>query len=95
MPLKKLVFRLHALQRMFQREISNDDVKRTIESGEVIENYPNDEPYPSRLTLGFVDDRPIHVVFAENSEENEIIVVTVYEPNPTKWEQDFKRRTKP
>ena len=95
MPLKKLVFRLHALQRMFQRDISNDDVKRTIESGEVIENYPNDEPYPSRLTLGFVDDRPIHVVFAENSEENEIIVITVYEPNPTKWEQDFKRRIKP
>ena len=95
MPLKKLVFRLHALQRMFQRDISNDDVKRTIESGEVIENYPNDEPYPSQLTLGFVNDRPIHVVFAENSEENEIIIITVYEPNPTKWEQDFKRRIKP
>jgi hypothetical protein len=41
-----LVFRLHALQRMFQRRISAQDVRRVLETGELIEDYPHDTPYP-------------------------------------------------
>ena len=49
----KLVFRVHALQRMFERQIGVDDVRAVIDSGETIEDYPNDQPYPSRLVLGW------------------------------------------
>ena len=49
----KLVFRVHALQRMSERQISIDDVKAVIGSGETIEDYPDDRPFPSRLLLGW------------------------------------------
>jgi len=63
-----------------------------LETGEVIERYPDDRPYPSRLVLGWREDRPLHVVVAEQAEADTLIVITVYEPNPALWEDDFKRR---
>jgi hypothetical protein len=36
--------------------------------------------------------RPIHVVIADNAQEKENIVVTVYEPDRDEWEPDLKRR---
>lgn len=89
----KLVFRVHALQRMFERQIGVDDVRAVIDSGETIEDYPNDQPYPSRLVLGWRGPRPLHVVVAHNLSDNKLIVITVYEPDAGLWEHDFRRRT--
>ena len=57
----------------------------------------NDTPYPSRLVLGWHGARPLHVVVADNIniEDQEKIVVTVYEPDPGEWEPDFKRTKHP
>jgi hypothetical protein len=75
---------------MVERGIREEDVARVIAEGKVIESYPQDQPYPSRLLLGFVDERPIHVVAADA--EREIIIVTVYQPDPSLWEPGFERR---
>lgn len=91
----RLVFRVHAIRRMFERKITPEDVRHVLETGEPIEDYPDDTPYPSRLVLGWRGARPIHVVAAENSDDQETIVITTYEPDPAKWERDFKRRKKP
>ena len=88
----RLVFRVHAIQRMFERRIMEEDVRDVVESGETIEHYPEDSPYPSRLILGWRGSRPIHVVVADNREQNEIIVITVYGPDPALWQADFRRR---
>ena len=48
----KLIFRKHALQRMFQRSISTGDVGSVLADGKCIIAYPEDTPYPSRLMLG-------------------------------------------
>ena len=88
----KLVFRVHALQRMFERQISPDDVSAVIGSGETIEDYPQDKPYPSRLVLGWRGGRPVHVVVAHNLSDNELIVITVYEPDAGLWDHNFRRR---
>ena len=88
----RIVFRTHAIQRMFERQISEKDVHGILMDGEVIENYPDDLPYPSCLMLGWVMSRPLHVVLAENIEGKERIIITVYEPSPIQWESDFKRR---
>jgi hypothetical protein len=77
---------------MFQRTISIDDVRRVLMTGEVVEDYPNDKPYPSRLILGWCADRPLHVVVADNPADQEIIVITAYEPRPARWEEGFRRR---
>ena len=89
---QRLVFRVHAIHRMFQRGVTVDDVRNVLATGETIENYPDDTPYPSRLVLGRVESRPLHVVIAENTPMREIIVVTIYEPDPDRWDSDFRRR---
>jgi hypothetical protein len=91
----RITFRIHAIQRLFQRAINVADVRLVIENGEIIENYPDDTPYPSRLLLGWCGDRPVHVVAADNQAEGEIIIITVYEPDPQLWEADFRSRRKP
>ena len=88
----RLVFRVHAIQRMFERHITVQEVSRVLAVGEIIEDYPNDKPYPSRLVMGWHGDRPIHIVAADNKENRETIIVTVYEPDSSLWESDFKRR---
>jgi len=77
---------------MWQRDISFSDVKHVIESGEVIEQYTDDVPYPSKLLLGWRESRPLHVVVADNEDHKELIIVTVYEPSTDFWYDDFKRR---
>jgi hypothetical protein len=88
----KLTFRVHAIQRMFERQISPEDIRSVVESGETIQKYPDDTPYPSRLILGWKQQRPIHVVVADNEADDEKIIVTVYEPDLAQWTDDFKRR---
>ena len=87
-----LVFRAHALQRMFEREIAVHDVENVVADGKAIEEYQDDFPFPSRLILGFVSSRPLHVVAAENKQEGSTIIVTVYEPSPNQWKPGFEVR---
>ncbi len=89
----EIIFRIHATQRMFERDVSGIEIREVLENGERIEDYPEDTPYPSRLMLGWIGGtRPLHVVVADNFDENEWIVITVYEPNLNRWEADYKRR---
>jgi hypothetical protein len=88
----KIVYRTHALVRMFERRIRVEDVRGVLVNGETIEDYPDDIPYPSRLILGWRGRRPLHVVAAYNADDEEIIVITVYDPDPALWSQDFRRR---
>ena len=89
---QRLVFRVHAIQRMFERGFTEEDVRSVVETGENIEYYPNDSPFPSRLILGWRGIRPVHIVIADNHDENEAIIITVYEPDNVLWEPDFRRR---
>ncbi|MBM3315803.1 DUF4258 domain-containing protein [candidate division WOR-3 bacterium] len=90
----KLCLRVHALQRMFERGISVADVTAVLEHGDVIQEYPADMPYPSRLILGWRDNRPLHVVVADDRVAGILVVVTAYEPDPALWEAGFRRKTK-
>lgn len=89
---RKLTYRVHAIQRLYERSISNADVRHVLEHGERIEEYLEDTPYPSALVLGWRGSKPLHVVAAENAMDNEAIVITAYEPDPDKWEHGFRKR---
>ncbi|MBM3181049.1 MAG: DUF4258 domain-containing protein [Chloroflexi bacterium] len=91
-PMTKILYRAHAVQRMFEREISASKVRRALEAEDVIEDYSAETPKPSRLILGFQGKRPFHVVTSENPEANEITVITVYLPDADKWKKDFRSR---
>jgi hypothetical protein len=52
--MKKLIFRVHARQRMIERRIDDGAVRRVLERGETIASDEDDAPYPSRLVLGML-----------------------------------------
>ena len=87
-----ILYRLHAVQRMFERQISVSRVDHTIRSGETIEDYSQEMPQPGRLILGFQGTRPMHVVFSEDGSAGEGIVITVYIPDRDRWDRQFRRR---
>lgn len=88
----KTLFRVHAVQRMFERNISMIKVSQALQSGETVEDYSSEMPEPSRLILGFQGKRPFHMVTSENPETNQITIITVYIPDSNKWNKDFKSR---
>jgi hypothetical protein len=70
-----------------------DEILEALDSGEIIEEYPDDAPYPSCLILGRTQSgRPLHIVCAPVLEEGRLIIVTVYQPDPARWETDWQRR---
>ena len=91
----RLLFRVHAVQRMYKRRISERDVREILGAGETFEQYPDDTRYPSRLVLGGCLEQPLHLDVADNTETDEIVVITVYELDPTLWEPGFRQRRRP
>lgn len=89
---RPLVFRIHAVQRMFERHISEESVRQVLQSGELIEDYSDEMPRPGGLMLGKRGNRPLHVVMTENERDNELIIITVYEPKLSHWKPGFKNR---
>lgn len=93
----RLKFSTHAQERRFKRGFTRDDVRRVLGTGEVIDEYPTDNPLPSYLVLGWIEDederRPVHVVAADDDERDVTYVITVYEPDPDLWTDDFRRKT--
>ena len=86
-------YRVHATQRMFKRSINDGDVKRLLASGIIIEEYPGDYPFPSALIYGVAhDNRPLHAVVGIDCELRRLYLITIYEPDPDKWSEDFDRR---
>ena len=88
----KIIFRVHAVERMFERNISARKVSQVLHGGETIEDYSTEMQELGRLILGFQGKHPIHVIASENPETNEITIITVYIPNLGRWNKDFKRR---
>ena len=73
--------------------IKEKEVTEAILNGTVIENYPEDEPYPSCLINGTTGrGRPLHIVCALAEEEDILIIITVYKPDPEKWIENKRRK---
>lgn len=89
----KVVYTRHARTRMFQRGISTRAVEEVgLSPSAVVEEYPEDQPFPSRLVLGWPQGEAIHVHVAADTASDRLIVVTAYRPDPARWESDFRRR---
>jgi hypothetical protein len=82
----------HALERMMERAVRRETVKMVLLTGEVIEDYPQDSPYPSALFLGYSDNMPYHVAAAFDAETGHCYVITVYVPDLEHFEADYKTR---
>ena len=81
----------HAFKRLRERKITIDDIINGIKSGEIIEDYPDDYPYPSCLVLGFsLNDTHIHIVCGVG--DNKLWLISAYFPTLDLWENDYKTR---
>lgn len=92
---QRLLFLPHAVRQMSQpdRMISTADVRKVIEDGEVIEDYPEDVRGHSCLLLGRGSGkRPVHIVCAPK--DDYLAVITAYIPDENQWSKDFKTRVK-
>ena len=76
----------HADEEAEADRLLYDEIFFSVLQGEIIEDYPEDKPYPSCLIYGesFTGD-PIHSVWAYNTETKWAVLVTVYRPDPSKW----------
>lgn len=80
----------HCALRLEQRSITEDDIEFALNNGEIIEQYPNDYPWPSCLILGYSNNRPLHICMGSNEDAAKLI--TAYWPDSDKWSADFKQR---
>lgn len=81
----------HASERCRQRGIRIKDIRNAVTTGEIIEKYPDDFPFPSCLIFGFsTDNKILHVVMSDEGTSSRII--TAYYPNPDTWKEDLKTR---
>lgn len=84
-------FSKHASDRMILRLITIEELRETIQNGEVIEDYSQDKYGPSCLIFGFTNrNRPLHIQCTYPIRPI-VKVVTIYEPDPDKW-IDFRER---
>lgn len=91
----KIPFLPHAVRQMARpdRIITPGDVRRVIEHGRIIEDYPEDVRGHSCLLLGFPEpDRAIHVCCAPK--DGFLAIITAYLPACDQWTDGFTRRNK-
>ena len=81
----------HARIRLLERGITIEDIQSAIRSGEIIQQYEDDKPFPSCLVLGRVaPNRHIHVV--ASIDEGHLYIITAYFPDVNEWDKDMKTR---
>ncbi|MCK4613977.1 MAG: DUF4258 domain-containing protein [Thermoplasmata archaeon] len=88
----KVYITQHAWDSMDKRNIKIDDVLKIILDGEILEEYPDDNPCPSCLIFGVVISTALHAVVALCA--NHVRIITVYEPDPTEWIDNKIRKQK-
>lgn len=81
----------HAAERFRQRKIKAKDIRTAVNNGEIIEQYPDDSPFPSCLIAGHSEKGDcIHVCMSDEGTSARII--TAYYPDTKLWSEDFKTR---
>jgi hypothetical protein len=89
--LKNIAITKHARVRLAERGITVGDIQNAISTGEIIEQYENDKPFPSCLLLGSTDQNKfIHVV--SSIDNGNLYVITSYFPNIDEWDNTLKMR---
>jgi hypothetical protein len=92
----RVLYSQHARHEMRDEplgRIREQEVADAVATAEQIDDYPDEEPYPSSLFLGWTAaGRPLHFVISYDEEAGLAIVVTVYEPDPRLWIDSRERK---
>lgn len=82
----------HAVDQSISRRIRLKEIREAIANGQIIEDYPNDKYAPSCLICGLTKTgKTIHIQSSYSSRPL-VKIITVYEPDPQKWNNNFTVR---
>lgn len=84
----------HAAKERLADGLTVEDIERALSVAEVIEDYPEDRRGHSCLALGWCLSGPVHIVIGglDVEENEELVIITVYRPEPSHWERDWRTR---
>ncbi|MBO6215541.1 MAG: DUF4258 domain-containing protein [Lachnospiraceae bacterium] len=81
----------YASERFRQRGIKARDIREAVANGEIIEQYPEDYPFPSCLICGMDKNRKVlHICMSDEGTSSRII--TAYYPDEDRWSDDYRKR---
>ena len=84
----------HAYEEASADQLTFDEIYLSVFDDEIIEEYLDDDPYPSCLISGQTfSGNPVHSVWAYNPENGWAVLITVYRPDPSLWINYCKRRS--
>lgn len=88
----KIVWTYHLNMRLAHRSISRDEILTSVNSMEVIEEYPEDKYLPSYLLYARSGKKVFHVQIATDVPGDNIRIITAYQPDPVEWDETLKKR---
>ena len=90
---KDIIIKIHAYERMTERNLDIHTIEETIKSDEIIEQYTDDYPIPSVLLLGkTISKDKVHIVCAPT--DLGLVIITAYYPGFDSWDEERKKRKK-
>ncbi|MBQ7638686.1 MAG: DUF4258 domain-containing protein [Clostridia bacterium] len=87
----KIHWSVHASERIHHRGIVKEDVVNAINTGRIIEQYPDAFPFPACLIIGLnLRNDHMHIVCGFNG--TNVHIITAYFPDTDKFEANFTIR---
>lgn len=90
---RRILWTYHVNMRLKGRFIPREAILSSVDTYEIIEEYPGDKYLPSYLIYAEYEDRIFHIQIAVDLESDNVTIVTAYKPTRLKWEKDFKTRS--
>lgn len=92
---KHFVLRFHGFVEMRTEGLSIEDLRQAGRESEILEEYPDRPEGHTKLLLGKLADRPIHLVINvqefHDDPTDPVAIVTVYEPESPFWRDERTR----
>jgi hypothetical protein len=82
----------HAFDKLRILDCGFGEFTAALEEAEVIEEHVVPDDQVKELLLVIDWTRPLHVVVVVDDRHEEERIVTVYEPEPGRWDDEYRRR---
>jgi hypothetical protein len=89
---RRIRWTYHVNMRLKGRFIPREVIFDSIDSYEIIEEYPDDKYLPSYLVYAEHEGEVFHIQIATDVVGSSVVIVTAYRPTPDRWEDDLKTR---
>ncbi|MDL1909895.1 DUF4258 domain-containing protein [Chloroflexi bacterium CFX6] len=84
------IISLHADDERLADGLTMGELEAALMDCEIIESYPEDPRGESCLVLGFIGEKPVHIVCGR-SRVGHLVLVTIYIPAMPKWKDPYTR----